>query len=66
MNWKMFEGNPMLAQNTPNLVVGDIFQRRSQQDSIPTRIAFGRRLIQLRQDAPFAFQIVGRRLAEVD
>jgi hypothetical protein len=50
----------MFAQNTPNLVIGNVFQRRSQQDAIPTRIACGRRLIQLRQDTPFALQIVGR------
>ena len=47
--------NPMLAQHPPNLMVGDVLQRRGQQGSIPTCIAFGRGVIQLRQDATFAF-----------
>jgi len=48
----------MLAQNTPNLVVGNVFQRRSQQDSIQECIALGRRLIQSRLDTPFGLQFV--------
>ena len=55
--------NSMLAQHPPNLIVGDVLQRRGQQGSVPTRITLGRRLIQLRQDATFAVAIVGRRLA---
>ena len=55
-----FQRNSMFAQNTPNLIVGNILQRRCQQGAIPTRIAFGRRLIQLGQNATFALQVVGR------
>ena len=53
----------MLAQHPPNLIVGDFLQRRGQQGSVPTRITFGRRLIQLREDATLAVAAVDRRLA---
>src|SRR6185312_15852838 len=51
----------MPAQHPPNLVVGDVLQRRGQQGAIPARIAFWRRLVQLGQDAPFALAVVGLR-----
>ena len=53
----------MFAQHPPDLVVGNVFQRRRQQSAVPAGITGRRRAVQLPQNSPLGVGIITGRLA---
>ena len=49
----------MLSQNTPNLMLGNVSQGLGHQSAVPSRAALWWGSVQLGQNAPFPFPIIG-------
>src|SRR5271157_592516 len=57
------QADPMFAQHPPDLVVGNVLQRRGQQSAVPAGITGGRWALQLPQNPLLGAGIVTGRLA---